>query len=99
MMETKAELALLRNASWNITPCGDDDILHTLMLADDERITVLDRLTGYSGGRRDIESGYIDKDGKFWLASGQFDIRAFDDLSVADAIDKIKVNANTCRGI
>jgi hypothetical protein len=59
-------------------------------------ITVLDRMTGF--GWRDIETGFRDPAGKFWLASGGFCIRAFPDLTVSEAIAKIKENANTCRG-
>lgn len=39
-------------------------------------ITILDRRTGF--GWRDIESGFRDKDGKFWLASGNYDVRDSD---------------------
>jgi hypothetical protein len=64
------------------------------------RITVLDRLTGWGNGDiRDIETGYKDLDGKFWLVSGQFDIRKYPDLTIEEAIGKIKENANTCIGI
>ena len=59
-------------------------------------ITVLDRMTGF--GWRDIETGFRDPAGKFWLASGGFCIREFPDLTVSEAIAKIKENANTCRG-
>jgi hypothetical protein len=60
-------------------------------------ITVLDRMTGFSFGR-DIETGFRDPYGKFWLASGNFDIRTFEDITVREAIEKIKENANTCQG-
>jgi len=59
-------------------------------------ISILDRVTGY--GYRDIESGYTDPDGYFWLASGKFDIRSYPDLTIHDAIQKIKDNANICIG-
>lgn len=61
-------------------------------------ITVLDRVTGYGGGMRDTETGYRDPDGKFWLASGCFDIRNKNCKTIANAIDCIKQNANNCRG-
>lgn len=78
--------------------CGGDDILHALKLGEVEKITVLDRLTGFGDGIRDIESGYKNPDGKFWLASGNFDIRDIPGITVAEAISKIKENANTCVG-
>lgn len=64
-------------------------------------LTVLDRMTGF--GWRDVESGYRDKDGKFWLASGNFDVRnvrLYPDLNVTvqEAIDCVKQNANNCKG-
>ena len=59
-------------------------------------ITVLDRMTGF--GWRDVETGFKDPDGRFWLASGNFSIRMFPDLTVKEAIAKIKENANTCQG-
>lgn len=60
-------------------------------------ITVLDRMTGFSFGR-DTETGYRDPDGKFWLASGMFDIRTYMPITFADAVQLIKQNANNCVG-
>ena len=60
-------------------------------------ITVLDRMTGFSFGR-DTETGYRDPDGKFWIASGMFDIRAHMPMTFADAVKLIKQNANTRAG-
>jgi len=60
-------------------------------------ITVLDRMTGFSFGR-DIESGFRDPYNKFWLASGNFDIREQGDITVREAIRLIKDNANICKG-
>ena len=57
-------------------------------------ITVVDRMTGF--GWRDVETGFRDPDGLFWLASGNFDITGFPDLSISEAIELIKENANTC---
>jgi hypothetical protein len=59
-------------------------------------ITVLDRLTGF--GWRDIETGYRSPDNKFWLASGNYDIREKECTTIEDAIVKIKNNANNCKG-
>jgi hypothetical protein len=75
------------------------DVLFYLDIGDNERISVLDRLTGFSDGVRDIETGYKDYCDKFWLASGNFDIREFPDLTINEAIAKIKDNANTCIGV
>lgn len=61
-------------------------------------ITVLDRMTGYGYGIRDIETGYRDMSGKFWLASGGFDIREKQCATIQDAIYCIKANANNCKG-
>ena len=61
-------------------------------------ITVLNRMTGFSFGR-DTETGFRDPYGKFWLVSGNYDIRSFDgDITVREAISMIKDNSNTCRG-
>jgi hypothetical protein len=77
----------------------NDNVFFYLDLGDNEKITVLDRLTGFSGGIRDIETGYMNSDGRFWLASGNFDIREFPELTINEAIAKIKDNANTCIGV
>lgn len=57
-------------------------------------ITVVDRMTGF--GWRDVETGFCDPDGLFWLATGDFDITDFPDLSISEAIELIQRNANTC---
>lgn len=62
-------------------------------------LTVLDRLTGFSGGIRDIESGFRDPDGNFWLASGDRDVRVSGCKDVGSAIEWIKKNANNCVGV
>ena len=59
-------------------------------------ITVLDRMTGF--GWRDIETGYRDTDGEFWLATGNVDVREAYCNTVGDAIQYIKGIANTCKG-
>lgn len=61
-------------------------------------ITVVDRMTGYGNGQRDIETGFRDKFRQFWLASGGFDIREYLPMTINDAIAAIKRNANTCVG-
>lgn len=57
-------------------------------------LTVVDRLTGF--GHRDTETGFCDKDGKFWLASGNCDVMSQDIKTIWDAIYWVKKNANTC---
>jgi len=76
----------------------EDDQLYGLRLPNGGTLTVLDRMTGWGDGIRDIESGYKDKDDKFWLASGNFDIRQCGEITIAQAIDLVKRNANTCIG-
>ena len=70
---------------------GDDQVaMHTNL----GTITVLDRMTGF--GWRDVETGFRDPAGAFWLASGGFDIRCQDVKTFRQAIDLVKQNANTC---
>ncbi|MGL5553417.1 MAG: hypothetical protein ACRDCV_14045 [Plesiomonas shigelloides] len=57
-------------------------------------ITVCNRMTGF--GWSDVESGFRDADGVFWLASGGFNIINECNGTVGDAIKLIKENANTC---
>ena len=75
--------------------CDEEDTLFTVRLGELGRITVLDRMTGFDWGR-DIESGYKDCNGKFWLASGHCDVREVAGITVAEAIEWIKARANTC---
>ena len=76
--------------------CDVEDTLFSVN-GDYGRITVLDRMTGF--GYPDIETGFKNPEGLFWLASGYFDIRNFPDLTIEEAIEKIKKNANTCDGV
>lgn len=57
-------------------------------------LTVLDRRTGF--GWRDTETGFRDKDGKFWLASGGYDVRDSNCKTIDEAIQWVKQRANTC---
>jgi len=59
-------------------------------------LTVLDRMTGF--GVRDTETGYRSLEGKFWLASGGYDVRESGVETIQEAIDWVKKNANTCVG-
>jgi hypothetical protein len=54
-------------------------------------------ITGF--GYRDIETGYKDTDGKFWLASGDYNVIESDCKTVGDAIAWIKERANECVGV
>ena len=59
-------------------------------------LTVLDRMTGF--GWRDIETGWRDQDGKFWLASGGHNVREAGCHDMEEAIEWVKERANTCVG-
>jgi len=67
-------------------------ILHTNLGS----LTVLDRQTGFGPGIRDVETGFRDPDGKFWLASGGINVIASGCKTVGEAIDYVKAHANTC---
>ena len=84
----------LMDLEWTEEAQFETDIMHRACI-DGHRFTVLDRLTGF--GWRDIETGYRDPDGKFWLASGMFDVRKVHP-TVEEAIELIKKNANSCIG-
>ena len=73
---------------------GDKQIaLHTNLGS----LTVLDRLTGY--GWRDVETGYRDSNGEFWLASGNQDVTMSTVKTIGEAIKWVKERANTCIGM
>jgi hypothetical protein len=59
-------------------------------------LTVLDRMTGF--GYRDVESGFLDEDKFFWLACGNCDVRESGAMTIQEAIDFVKKNANACKG-
>ncbi len=84
----------VKDLTWKESVTSYDQGYNTNMLhiaaIDNGYISVLDRMTGF---------GYRDKDGLFWLAPGNFDIREYPDYTVEEAIELIKVNANTCKGI
>lgn len=60
-------------------------------------LTVIDKNRGY--GNHDMETGYRDPEGKFWLASVGQDVRLSGVATVGDAIEWVKARANTCVGI
>jgi hypothetical protein len=77
---------------------SDPDTLHTCHLPDGGRITVLERMTGF--GWRDVETGYKSPCGRWYLASGQVDIRnALDELETHDDMAQWVIErANICTG-
>lgn len=86
----------IRELTFNeTTRLGGEDILYSSKIGQGV-ITVLDRMTGF--GYRDIETGFKDNHGKFWLASCGFDIRKQPELTIDGAIKLIKERANTCTG-
>ena len=62
------------------------------------RLTILDRETGWEFSSRDIETGYKDSQGKFWLASGGYDVRDYPESTIEEAIAFVKRFATTCVG-
>ena len=104
---------ILNPFDFEFEPVYETDLIARVHVKNIGHITVVNRLTGYSGGVRDIESGFrgqcqeeykrISKDGEakryadFWLASGNFDIINYEG-TYAQAIQVIKNNSNTCTG-
>jgi hypothetical protein len=74
------------------------DKLFIVKLVSGGKITVLDRMTGYGNGIRDIETGYRNPQGLFWLASGGCDARSLNGTTYEDVIVWVQKNANTCIG-
>ena len=62
-------------------------------------LTVLNRMTGWGNGVRDTETGYRSPDGKFWLASGGYDVRESGCKTIGEAIDWVKRYSNSCVGV
>lgn len=86
----------VKDIEWKVeTRCDGEDYLFGYNF-DDQRITVLDRMTGF--GYRDTETGYRDEEGKFWLASGGYDVRDCPEFTIQEAIAFVKHFANTCVG-
>lgn len=86
---------LMKEVSFESKEAMETDICYYAHL-EAGSITVLDRLTGYGFNTRDVETGFRSPTGLFWLVSGDFDIRTYEDLTVNEAIKLIKENANTC---
>jgi hypothetical protein len=77
----------------------EDDTVVRAFLPTGWVVTVMDRMTGF--GYRDVETGLrCLGTGRFWLASGRFDIRDhLHEVSTEDElVEMIQRNANTCFG-
>lgn len=97
--------APIRDVKWNETEIGgvdgfcEPDTLWSAYAENGNRLTVLRRTTGFSFGSVDVESGFRDAEGKFWLASGMCDVRLAPEVkTVADAIEWVKAHSNNCKG-
>jgi len=90
---------LVSELEWKTEARIGDDSLSFVYLPTGDRLSVLTRLTGYGDGNIfDTETGYKDLEGKFWLASGNKDIREHGKLTVEEAVDWVKAHANNCTG-
>lgn len=69
---------------------GDEDIQYAFH-SNIGSITVVDRLTGF--GWRDVESGFRDTNGNFWLASGRCNVMESGASTIGEAIKWIKDRA------
>lgn len=87
----------IKDLEFIVTKHCDSDIKYTAK-TELGRFTVVDRLTGFDY-LRDVETGFKDNNNLFWLASGNFDIREFPELTLEDAIYEIKQHSNNCKGI
>lgn len=95
--QNSSNMSVIRELKWTKELlCDGQDTLFISHLSDGSRLTVLHRLTGY--GIFDTETSYRDPFGKFWLASGNQDIRRYPELTVEQAIEWVKTHANTCIG-
>lgn len=86
----------LSSLEFHLSEHNDNENIQSVLHTNLGSITVLDRLTGF--GWRDVETGYRDKDGKFWLASGGYDVRDAGDMTVVEAVEWVKERANACVG-
>lgn len=83
------------------------DTCHAVWAGHWGSITIVDRMTGYGYGIRDVETGYTGWDlsanrvNNFWLVSGNFDVRELipdEGIEIDKLIAIIKDMANTCIG-
>ena len=90
---------IIKDLEWTTNERNDSDII-SFANTSEGTFSVLDRMTGWGGGGfRDTETGFRDCSGKFWLASGMFDIRTYPDLTIDAAIVLVKSNSNICIGV
>lgn len=73
-----------------------DDIQYALH-TDIGSITIFERITGF--GWLDVETGFRDTNGKFWLDSGNKNVMDSKCDTFGEAVEWIKNNANTCVGV
>ena len=91
--ETEFDISMFREVDMAYIEEDQQWALHTNLGS----LTVLDRMSGF--GYRDVETGYRDMCGKFWLASGNYDVRHSGVKTIGDAIGWVKRNANACVGV
>jgi len=91
-------MTTIKELDWQSESMMDgEDTMYRAHAPEIGRFTVLDRMIGF--GHRDIETGFKDLNGKFWLASGDFDVRDHPDFTFQEAVDWVKKNANNCIGV
>ena len=91
--DTPFDITLFHDVDMSWSDCGDTQVaLHTNLGS----LTVLDRMTGF--GYRDVETGYRDPEGKFWLAYGGYDVRDSGVATLGEAIQWVKSRANNMVG-
>jgi len=85
---------VVEGMEYSLSEYGDTQhVLHTNL----GTLTVLDRRTGF--GHRDVETGFRSTDGRFWLASGNYDVMDSGSDTISDAIEWVKEHANNCIGV
>ena len=88
--DTPFTAGMFHNPDWQ-PEGGEQWALHTNLGS----LTVVDRVTGF--GWRDVESGYRNKEGLFWLASGHVNVMYSKAGTVGEAIDYVIAMSNACR--
>lgn len=88
----------VKDLDWIVEEIAEENVLHAAYLEDDSILTVLARRTGFSFSLFDIETGFRDATGKFWLASGMKDLRNHPEFTAAEAVAWVKEQSNTVRG-
>ena len=96
--DVKEDSEFSENLFYDVDMSSDEDTQKAFHSNEFGSITILDRMTGFGYGIRDVETGYRDLNGEFWLASCNFNILKQDVKTVGQAIKLIKENANNCIG-